>query len=171
MWAHYAKQHTGCCIRFNFSRWHSHYDWEESFPFMFTGKVRYTDDPLGYNDVIEHNPHETNSIYMSKLKNWEYEDEWRAVMYHSSDKSNKKTKYSISVFDKRISKHGKFKNMQGNRMYPLSKKLLDGIILGYNMDKVEKEAVYCAAKKCKSKIFEAHLRKHQFGMDLRPFKI
>ncbi len=167
MWAHYANQHRGCCIRFNFSIFKS--NWKKCFPFMFTERVKYIKDPLGYKDAVKHLPHKSDSIYMSKLENWAYEKEWRAVMY-KGDYEHYET--SQSMLDKRILGHSEFKKMGGSgKTYPLRKGLLDEVILGRNMEYTEKKTVFYAAKKCKAQIQEAKSLKYRVGMELRPFKI
>ncbi len=178
MWAHYANQHKGCCLMFKFSHLlEPGANWEKSFPFIFTEMVNYIKEPLGYKDAVKYLPHEYESIYMSKLEKWTYEEEWRAVMY-AGDYEHYETKKSM--FKEGIVDSVEFCKMKRARhkdkteernLYPLSENLLDGIILGYNMTDTEKKTVFYVAKECKANVYEAQLIKYNFDMELRQFKV
>ncbi len=86
MWAHYADQHKGCCLEFDFSHYKSDYNCEECFPFAFVEQIDYLDNLPTLDDTKAVRPHKKGSIYMTKFKHWEYEKEWRAVMYKGAYK-------------------------------------------------------------------------------------
>ena len=140
MWAHYANQHKGCCLEFNFKRFQSRYNGNDCFPFVFVGKVDYTKNLPGISVAKKRIPHEKGSIYMTKYKDWEYEKEWRAVMYNGEYNP-----FDEVLFDLESSF---FEAMDGSGSYEIEKKFIAKIILGSKMETSEREAVIAAAKQC-----------------------
>ncbi len=151
MWAHYAEQHKGCCLEFNFSRFNkSSYNWKECFPFVFVGKIAYSEKLPTLNATEKVIPHEKGSVYMTKFKHWEYEEEWRAVMYDRTYKPNKE------LFDSKCASFKKDikKDMKGRGAYKIERNFLSGIILGNEMKKSDKKTIIAAAKICKIDIYD-----------------
>ena len=163
MWAHYAEQHKGCCLEFDFSRFNqSNYNWEKWFPFVFVGKIGYS-GTLPLLDATETVlPHEKGSIYMTKFKHWEYEEEWRAVMYNRTYEPSKE------LFDSKCAsfKADVEKHMKGSGAYKIEENFLSGIILGNEMKDSDKKTIIAAAKIFKIDIYNIIPIKHKADMEL-----
>ncbi len=153
MWAHYANQHKGCCLEFNFKRFQSRYNGNDCFPFVFVGKVDYTKNLPGISVAKKRIPHEKGSIYMTKYKDWEYEKEWRAVMYNGEYNP-----FDEVLFDLESSF---FEAMDGSGSYEIEKKFIAKIILGSKMETSEREAVIAAAKQCDVEFADVKIREHR----------
>ena len=133
MWAHYADNHTGCCLVFDFSKY---LDMEEGarFPFHHMKKIKYqkdlpifmpTHDISRIRDYVWH-------YYANKSHEWEYEHEWRAVMFEK-DTSPLHPNSFLS------------KKSNGAGLYPLGN-FLRGVILGHKMENAYKEVIKAAAR-------------------------
>lgn len=83
MWAHYAKNHTGCVLRLNSLP-------ELDRPLAGAQKVKYVDEYPLISDIDSYVKHLTGQIELdydnlfrifaySKSKHWKYEEEWRSV--------------------------------------------------------------------------------------------
>ncbi len=166
MWAHYANNHQGCCLEFNLQEhFHRHVnEGKECFPFLLLGRVRYSDKYPIHVFGKEYAYPEENSSYRSKSEDWKYENEWRALMY---DKHVRIPISGKSIGGKMIDKHI-IKKMKGSGHYPLDKDLLHGIILGYKMKDYEKKSIINIAWSCGIKIYEAHPKLYEYGMEIKP---
>ena len=145
MWAHYADNHAGCCLIFDFSNYTVNL--YKFFPFIFMKKIKYCNDLPKYS-IINKEP-----IYGYKSDEWAYEKEWRAVMYDCSIDEDFKT-------------HRVFRKCKGPRLYNLSKNILHGVILGCRMTDSDKEKVIKAARHRKIKIYQAAPKLYQYGMKI-----
>ncbi len=146
MWAHYADEHKGCCLKFNLSHLKSDYDWNENFPFVFVKKVDYSYKLPTLDTAKTIIPHHEGSVYMTKHEDWRYEKEWRAVMYKGVYKL-----FGKELFDPKNS------SFQGSGSYKMKKKFVEKIILGKKMEKSERDAVIVAADKCEVEVIEADI--------------
>lgn len=78
MWTHYADQHRGICLEF--SRDSILKTFWMFFPVIY-------DKPISYSNLLNKNAKRIQNIedfylkrYLYKTKNWQYEDEWRAIL-------------------------------------------------------------------------------------------
>ncbi len=166
MWAHYANNHQGCCLEFNFQE-HEFRSVEKGkfrFPFSFIHSVKYSDKYPTPTFGEESVPHKGTNSYMCKSKDWKYENEWRALMYDAR---------VISPISGKIIGGGIpdefIKRMKGSGHYPLAKNLLHGIILGYKMKDNEKKSIINAALLSGIKIYEAQPKLYEYGMEIKPW--
>ncbi|WP_378954886.1 DUF2971 domain-containing protein [Pelosinus sp. sgz500959] len=67
MWSHYAKDHTGICLEFDYSN--------PAFPPV--RKVIYEENYPPINIVDINNKEKITDLYFTKSKDWEYENEYR----------------------------------------------------------------------------------------------
>ncbi len=164
MWAHYANNHQGCCLEFNI-RGHVYQSVEEGkidFPFLLLRMVRYSDKYPICVFGEERAPHQENSFYMCKSQDWDYEKEWRAIMYDRRPKGLISGKsIGDEIHDESI------KRMKGSGLYPLDKNLLNGIVLGCKMKDDEKKSIIEAASSCGIRIYEAQPKLYEYGMEIK----
>jgi hypothetical protein len=71
MWSHYAKNHTGICLRFNTA----HHFFRASLPL----EVKYSQVRPGYNAINPGPPEHLVDLLLTKAIFWNYEKEWRLV--------------------------------------------------------------------------------------------
>ena len=164
MWAHYADNHRGCCLMFDF-RGHIYQSVEhgrDCFPFTFINMVRYKDKypMLGLGNSHQMVPHEPGSVHSVKSKDWQYEKEWRAIMYDTSVKT------PITGMDFGESKDPVLSESQGAGFYQLKEGLLDGVILGCKMTDVKKQQIIDAARRRKTKIYQSSPKSYEYGMEI-----
>ena len=163
MWAHYANNHQGCCLEFNFQG-HLYQSVEKGrscFPFLLLNRVIYSDRYPTHAFGEEGLPHNKNSSYRSKSEDWKYENEWRALVYD--------TRIRSPISDKSIGDEipdESIKRMKGSGHYSLDKNLLHGIILGYKMKDNEKQSIINAALLRGIKIYEAQPKLYEYGMEI-----
>ena len=168
MWAHYANNHQGCCLKFDFQG-HTFRSIEKGkicFPFSFINMVRYYDKyPVrvfgAHEKYFSYIP---ESKYLTKSKDWQYENEWRAIMYDTHAKGF----ISGKSIGGEIPDEPIIKRMKGSGHYPLDKDLLHGIILGYKMKDNEKKSIINAALLRGIKIYEAQPKLYEYGMEIKP---
>ncbi len=163
MWAHYANNHQGCCLEFNFQEHSYRHEKERKrcFPFSFINMVKYSDKyPVRVFGEGCAYPEE-NSFYMCKSKDWQYEKEWRAIMHNTRFKGV----ISSKSFDSEISDKS-IKIMKGSGRYPLDTNLLQGIILGCKMKDDEKKSIIKAARVCGIRIYQAKPKLYEYGMEM-----
>ena len=167
MWAHYANNHQGCCLEFNFQE-HEFRSVEKGkfcFPFSFLHSVKYSDKYPTPTFGEESVPHQGTNSYMCKSKDWKYENEWRALMYDKRVRSPISGKsIGSKIVDEPI-----INRMKGSGHYPLDKDLLHGIILGYKMKDNEKKSIINAALLRGIKIYEAQPKLYEYGMEIKPW--
>ena len=140
MWAHYADNHAGCCLIFDFSNYCVNDCESERFPFMHIKKIKYCNKLQKFNLNPEELP------YTYKSSEWKYEKEWRAVMYDYDE------------------------NDKGGGLYKFPKNILYGIILGYSMKDSDKERVIKAALRRKIKIYETDMNPEHYRMAIKLIK-
>ena len=162
MWAHYANNHQGCCLEFNFQR---HVlgpikEKEYCFPFSVINMVRYHDKYPArvFGPREKYCFHTSESRYWTKSKDWQYEKEWRAIMF---DVEKLLSSQNIEIVDEPIIR------MKGLGHYPLDANLLHGIILGCQMKDDEKQSIINAALSCGIKIYQAQPKLYEYGMDIK----
>ena len=147
MWAHYADNHKGCCLIFDFSKYSSQKSHEDRFPFHCIKEIEYQADPRKYNmDHIWH-------FYAYKSCEWEYEHEWRAVMF---DK-NMLPSLSSDPF--------LYRESNGAGLYPLGD-FLCGVILGYNMTDADKKSIKVVARQRGISVQQASPKLYKYGIHL-----
>ena len=148
MWAHYADNHTGCCLVFDFSKHSNQQSPKDDFPFHYIKKIEYQSNLPKYNmDHIWH-------YYAYKSCEWEYEHEWRAVMF---GKSMLHQSLLLNSFLDRKS--------NGAGFYPLGD-FLCGVILGYKMKDDAKKAINVAARQRGIFVQQASPESYKYGMSL-----
>ena len=151
MWAHYADNHTGCCLIFNFRNYN--FNPEKFFPFLLMKKIEYRDD-LPKHDM---NNLASNPEYVYKFIEWAYEHEWRSVMHDSS----------IDEFSKN---HPIGRKCTGYGLYNLPENILHGVILGCKMKDDYKNVVIEAARYRKTKVYQAIPELYDYGMKIELLK-
>ncbi len=166
MWAHYANNHQGCCLEFNFQG-HLYQSVEKErscFPFLLLNRVIYSDRYPTHAFGEESVPHKGENSYMCKSKDWQYENEWRAIMYDTSVINPISGK---SIGDELPDES--IKRMKGPGHYWLDKDMLHGIILGYKMKDNEKKSIINAALSRGIRIYQAHPKLYEYGMEIKPW--
>ena len=165
MWAHYASNHRGCCLEFNF-REHVLRQVQQGklcFPFTTMGMVRYADEyPVG---VMEpgRNIFDPEAPSWTKSTEWSYENEWRAIMFDSRVKTPISAK-SISDLshDEPI-----VRRMKGaEELYKLDEDIIHGVILGFAMTETDKAIIIAAARECGARVYQAKPKTFEFGLDI-----
>lgn len=159
MWAHYAGQHAGCCVRFDTRGLQFDHKWNQSFPFVRVGKIRYSHEYPKFPDAAKTPPYEHGSFYMTKSDEWKYESEWRAVMYDGQVT----TPITGMSFPSEMADV-----MRGSGAYSAADGLIDGVILGHNISETDKSAVIAAAKLRQIKVYQAEPKLYEYGMDINP---
>lgn len=134
MWSHYAGYHTGFCLEFQ----------TDNPLFSRARPIIYSED-LPCQDFIEFmspGPNRMPPWYLvTKLKDWEYEKEWRLADPGPGP---------------------------GPREYPPES--LTGVILGCRMDEMNKERMkeWCRERDPRPMLYEAKARRSEFGLDIVP---
>ena len=144
MWAHYANNHTGCCLVFDFSKYSNQKLLKDNFPFYWIKKIEYQTDLPKYNmsDMCD---------YFHKSREWEYENEWRAIMF---DK-NMSFRPNADVY----------REYHGVGFYSLGN-FLCGVILGYRMTKTAQQKIIDAARQRDIYVQQASPEVYKYGMRL-----
>ncbi len=78
MWAHYGANHQGICVGFHANRG----------PLAAAQRVRYSDVAPCYNHLVE-DLKEFASVFLTKGRQWEYEDEYRLVSFDLGGKAGR----------------------------------------------------------------------------------
>ena len=165
MWAHYASNHAGCCLEFDFERHllrEVHYG-KVCFPFTLLKMVRYSSEyPLG---TLEPNrsPLDTESAFLTKSTEWRDEREWRAIMPDTQMVTPFSKK---SMNDLARDYPSLTKRMKGAGLYKLDEGIIRGVILGCKMKEVDKAAVIAAARECGARVYQAKPKTFEFGLDI-----
>ena len=147
MWAHYANSHTGCCLMFDFSKYPDQKMEENDFPFHYMTKIKYGEK------LPKYNMGRLWIGYSYKSIEWQYENEWRAVMY---DKDIASGSFSNPVL---------IKKSNGANFYPLGKFLRE-VILGYKMNDTHKMCIMLAAKQRNISVRQASPELYKYGIRL-----
>ena len=145
MWAHYANNHTGCCLVFDFSKYLDQKE-EDQFPFHNIKKIEYQ------KDFPMHSLRRFWHYYAHKSLEWEYEKEWRAVMFAKpfmqsypnpflAQKSNGPGLYSLGDF-------------------------LCGVILGDKMEDAYKEVIKSVAHQRNINVQQASRKLYEYGIEV-----
>ena len=146
MWAHYADNHIGCCLVFDFSAYSSQKQPEELFPFNHMREIKYQ-DKLPMYDV---NP--LWHYYAHKSPEWQYEHEWRAIMY---DKKVSQAHYPNSFLSR---------ESNGPGFYPCN--FLCGVILGDKMEDAYKEVIKIVARQRGIYVQQASRKVYEYGIEV-----
>ena len=147
MWAHYAENHTGCCLMFDFSKHSNQKSPKDDFPFHWMKKIEYP------RDLPKYNMSGTWTGYFYKSCEWKYENEWRAIMF---DNMSHKLLSPNSCFHKKCN---------GAGLYPLDD-FLCGVILGDKMEDAFKEVIKTVAHKRGISVKQASPGLYKYGMCL-----
>lgn len=80
MWSHYSDNHNGICLVF---------DIENKDPFVDYGFHKFTNGPVNYDDFevmnyLENKKAGMINLFLSKSKDWKYEEEYRFVIFEES---------------------------------------------------------------------------------------
>ena len=146
MWAHYADNHTGCCLIFDFSKYPNQKTEEDIFPFHHMKKIEYKENLPTYN--MDRPWHD----YFYKSNEWQYEHEWRAIMFNK-DVSLK----SPNPFLRQKS--------HGTGLYSLGD-FLCGIILGNKMRDAHKKSIKVVARQRGISVQQASPKLYKYGIHL-----
>ena len=142
MWGHYANDHTGCCLVFDFSKYLDQSE-EDRFPFHHMKKIAYQED------LPTHGVSRPWHYYAHKSLEWEYEQEWRAIMF------NQPTAFSPFLA----------KSANGSGLYQLGD-FLCGVILGDKMKEDDKEAIKAAVRQRGISLQYASRELYKYGIRL-----
>ncbi len=165
MWTHYANNHQGCCLEFNFQEHICRYreDGKYCFPFSLISMIRYCDKyPVHvFGSRKEYFSYPLKSRHLTKSKDWQYEKEWRAIMV-DAERLLSGQNIDSDTMDEFI-----IKRMKGLGHYLLDTNLLHGIILGCQMKDDEKQSIINAALSCGIKIYQAQPKLYEYGMEIK----
>lgn len=78
MWAHYAEEHRGICIKYRLSSHFIKQEENDKYEHMYLKKVEYTDKPID----IEIKTINSAIGFATKSKEWSYENEVRLIDYN-----------------------------------------------------------------------------------------
>ena len=145
MWAHYADNHTGCCLVFDFSTY-SRQKEEKCFPFNYMKEIKYHDH------LPMHNMERVWHYYGHKSREWEYEHEWRAIMYK---KEILQEHYPNSFLSEKSN---------GSGLYPCN--FLCGVILGDKMEDAYKEVIKIVARQRGIYVQQASRKLYEYGIEV-----
>ena len=146
MWAHYADNHAGCCLVFDFSTYSTQKQQEKLFPFNHMKEIKYQDK------LPMHNMEGAWHYYAHKSLEWQYEKEWRAIML---DKEISQKRYPNSFLSKKSN---------GSGLYPCN--FLCGVILGYKMEDAYKEVIKSVAHQRNINVQHASRKLYEYGIEL-----
>ena len=78
MWSHYAEEHKGFCIEYNFAECSHMFCWQFLYPVIYQDTVLnlsdYHRNPYDFKFLADH------MTAMVKSNQWAYEKEWRLIM-------------------------------------------------------------------------------------------
>lgn len=97
MWAHYAKNHTGICIKYHFKSDITKFADKSKGQIAYFRDIRYTSDLYGYAEADSIN---MRDAFFVKSTAWEYENELRLLAYDpkgSGDYSSIDAKDSVAA--------------------------------------------------------------------------
>ena len=143
MWTHYADSHTGCCLVFDFSTYLDQRE-EERFPFQHIKQMTYQ------HGLPKHDIYRIWHYYAYKSLEWNYEHEWRAVMFEK----NASQVYPNPFLAQKSN---------GSGLYPLGD-FLCGVILGDKMEDACKEVIKAAAFQRGLYVQQASRKSHEYGI-------
>lgn len=84
MWAHYAGEHTGFCVKYKFSRHFIKQEENDSYEHMYLKKIKYSNNKIDlHTGTID-----TNLAFATKNKCWKYENEVRLIAYNPDRTEN-----------------------------------------------------------------------------------
>ena len=78
MWAHYAKNHTGICVKYHFKSDITKFADKSKGQIAYFRDIRYTSDLYGYAEAGSIN---MRDAFFVKSTAWEYENELRLLAY------------------------------------------------------------------------------------------
>ena len=153
MWAHYAKNHTGGCLVFNFAHEDNKPAIAGNFPFSLVLPVKYRKElPIRGRKV----PHmESVQRYLAtKSQEWEYECEWRALMIdHRKSRSG-----------------GTPEHFQGVGKYHHGGALV-GVILGDKTPLTLRWMIHRLASDRNFAVWQARIKTGEYGLDIEPCNV
>lgn len=84
MWAHYAGEHTGFCVKYKFSRHFIKQEENDSYEHIYLKKIKYSNNKIDlHTGTID-----TNLAFATKNKCWKYENEVRLIAYNPDRTEN-----------------------------------------------------------------------------------
>ena len=153
MWAHYAANHYGISYAFDFSGYSKNKE-GNFFPFEFLFRVEYVEQKRLLKPKFEIDSDLFHFI-RDKSKDWEYEREWRVVMW--DDKAIFKKSHDALSHKRR-----------GAGVYEMPDDVLRGIILGFRMDESLKEKIAQMANNRRIGIWEIKPESMKYGLSVKP---
>jgi len=136
MWSHYAKNHTGFCIEYNFKDKNN-----DIINTRALNPVIYTSDPLDMSDYFSSkdnfNPLIGTYISMFKNSHWSYEKEWRLI----------------------------FPLGDSSKPFKRKSPKINAIYLGSKISNVDKEKITDIARRKGIKIFQMSLNIFEYKLD------
>lgn len=147
MWSHYANKHTGICVEYDFSTLFNetnnigivlpvdYSDRRKCFP--FEKAFKYSKNKVTKDTARKLLP-DFIKMLLSKSAEWQYEDEWRMVIFPRGDESRK-------IFFPYISK----------------------IILGSSMKKEHCDEIYNIAMQKNIVVERSNLKRDKFGLEFQ----
>ncbi len=153
MYSHYAANHTGVCLEYEPNGDPAFKDGEKVEYISQRPRISYVE---GFRMCLDKYKRQ---FLLTKLRQWEYEKEWRIVAFPFLKDSNK-------IFD------GPFPLPVENRTKTLSEGTLKGIILGCNMSERNiqfiKELVNL--KKSNVKLYQARQDPMEYKINILPIE-
>ncbi|MFS0687807.1 DUF2971 domain-containing protein [Sporosarcina sp. 179-K 8C2 HS] len=103
MWSHYAQNHEGICIEYDFSS----LDYT-SRTIQSLSPVKYTNKLFDTNDYSNRTPiDEIQLAALSKFDSWEYENEWRLISFIKEEQRFQLIKPTAVIFGTKTLKENK----------------------------------------------------------------
>ena len=183
MWSHYAESHEGLCFEFSIPYWDAVSRWgvdgridfglksgitmnadRRSFPFHMVGPVSYEKIPslVKWANPAEAGPADWMDKFFTKSKQWEHEQEWRAVVLNLAPVLREMK--NTSTWQKRgLRAH------RGAHSYSLGDNLVTKVILGARARAKFKRAVAGMARKAGIEVCEARPKGFEYGLTIEPY--
>lgn len=103
MWSHYAQNHEGICIEYDFSRLEY-----TSRTIQTLSPVKYTNKLFDINDYSNRTPIDKIQLAaLSKFDCWEYENEWRLISFIKEEQRFQLIKPTAVIFGTKTSKENR----------------------------------------------------------------
>ena len=161
MWTHYAKNLTGVCFEFNMGGHWARAEAEAGgrwFPFELISQVQYKDKlpdwKWGEGEDFWTGP------FFTKAKKWEYEQEWRSIMFDAAAPVGGTNEPSLPEC---------IGIWKGAEEYPLDDGLLSGVILGCHVEDKLKQRVVKMAKDRGIKIQQVFIDNLTRSLKVKPY--
>ena len=160
MWAHYAKNHTGVCYKFNMSGYELAATPESGggiFPFSIVLRVDYL-KVFPLRERMGFKPQEFPAVpahFVEKHEGWKYEQEWRAFMFDSK----------VSLRGQRLP--AEMSAYQGAGLYR-HQGTLDGVLLGRRIETATEQEVISMANLRGLGVWKMIPKVNEYDFDLLP---